>query len=287
MRDFISDKYRIVFRLPVLVLAAIFMLAGCSPKVDVALSADSMIQLSFTSGTGKTVAGLYFSTLGVTEAESFALISDTSELKHSLQNLGFSVAKTESSGADIAFSASAKEAALSSPASEIVSYGASGAASSGSSASGKVSTNGSGEKIGAAKAASGAAQVGAAGANAAGTAGKNCFSLTVTTELMQALLSQLPEETAGWSEMLMAPLFTGEEMSEAEYAELLGAVYGNKIVEEAANAAVTLCITVPAAILETKTPEYAKVSVSKNAAKISIPLLSFLTECNAVYSVIF
>ena len=282
MRDFISDKYRIVFRLPVLVLAAIFMLAGCSPRVDVALSADSMIQLSFTSGTGKTVAGLYFSTLGVTEAESFALISDTSELKHSLQNLGFSVAKTESSGADISFSASAKEAALSSPASEIVSYGASGAASSG-----KVSTNGSGEKNGAAKAAAGAAQVGAAGANAAGTAGKNCFSLTVTTELMQALLSQLPEETAGWSEMLMAPLFTGEEMSEAEYAELLGAVYGNKIVEEAANAAVTLCITVPAAILETKTPEYAKVSVSKNAAKISIPLLSFLTECNAVYSVIF
>ena len=255
--------------------------------MDVALSADSMIQLSFTSGTGKTVAGLYFSTLGITEAESSALISDTSELKHSLQNLGFSVAKTESSGADISFSAYAAEAVLSSPASEIVSYGASGTASSGSSASGKVSTNAAGSKPGAAKAGAGASQNGVAGANAAGTAGKNCFSLTVTTELMQALLAQLPEETAGWSEMLMAPLFTGEELSEAEYSELLGAVYGNKIVEEAENAAVTLSVTAPAQILETRIPEYAKVSVSKNTAKISIPLLSFLTEYNAVYSVIY
>ena len=268
MRDFFCNKFRLIFRLPVFVLAAGIMFAGCFPKVDVALSADSVIQLSFTSGTGKTVAGLYFSTIGVTEAESSALISDTSELKQSLQNLGFSVAKTESSGADISFSASAAEAALSSPASEIVSCGA-GTAFSGTSASGA--------KTGAAK----------AGTAASVNAGKNCFSLTVTTELMQALLSQLPEETAGWSEMLMAPLFTGEEMTEAEYAELLGAVYGNKIVEEAANSAVTLCITAPAQILETRIPEYAKVSVSKNTAKISIPLLSFLTECDAVYSVIY
>ena len=224
--------------------------------MDVALGADNRIQLSFSSGTGKTVAGLYFSTLGVTEAESSALVSDTSELKYSLQNLGFSVAKTESAVADISFSASAAEDDLSSPASEIVAYGASGAASSGK-------------------------------ASAAAKSGKNCFSLTVTTELMQALLALLPEETAGWSEMLMAPLFTGEEMTEAEYADLLGAVYGNKIVEEAVNAAVTLCITAPAQILETRIPEYAKVSVSKNTAKISIPLLSFLTECNAVYSVIY
>ena len=79
MRDFFSNKYRLVFRLPVIIMAAIFLFAGCSPKVDVALAADNRIQLSFSSGTGKTVAGLYF--------------SDTSELKYSLQNLGFSVAK--------------------------------------------------------------------------------------------------------------------------------------------------------------------------------------------------
>lgn len=282
MRDFFSNKYRLVFRLPVIIMAAIFLFAGCSPKVDVALAADNRIQLSFSSGTGKTVAGLYFSTLGVTKAESSALVSDTSELKYSLQNLGFSVAKTESAGADISFSASAAEASLSSPASEIVAYGASGAASSG-----KGSTNAAGANTGASgtKTAGGVAT--ASGAGTAATSGKKCFSLTVTTELMQALLAQLPEETAGWSEMLMAPLFTGEEMTEAEYADLLGAVYGNKIVEEAVNAAVTLCITAPAAILETKIPEYGEVSVSKNTAKISIPLLSFLTECNAVYSVIF
>ena len=286
MRDFFSNKFRLVFGLPALVLAAGIFFAGCSPKVDVALSSDNRIQLSFTSGTGKTVAGLYFSTLGVTEAESSALISDTSELKYSLQNLGFSVAKTESAGADISFSASAAEAALSSPASEIVSYGAE-TASSGTVASGKGSTNAAGAKTGDAKAVASASQNGAGGVNAAENSGKNCFSLTVTTELMQALLAQLPEETAGWSEMLMAPLFTGEEMSEAEYSELLGAVYGNKIVEEAENAAVTLSVTAPAQILETRIPEYAKVSVSKNTAKISIPLLSFLTEYNAVYSVIY
>ena len=242
--------------------------------MDVALAADNRIQLSFSSGTGKTVAGLYFSTLGVTETESSALVSDTSELKYSLQNLGFSVAKTESAGADISFSAS--------PASEIVAYSASGAASFG-----KASTNAAGANTGASgtKTAGGVAT--ASGAGTAATSGKKCFSLTVTTELMQALLAQLPEETAGWSEMLMAPLFTGEEMTEAEYADLLGAVYGNKIVEEAVNAAVTLYITAPTAILETKIPEYAEVSVSKNTAKVSIPLLSFLTECNAVYSVIF
>ena len=273
MRDFFSNKFRLVFGLPALVLAAGIFFAGCSPKVDVALSSDNRIQLSFTSGTGKTVAGLYFSTLGVTEAESSALISDTSELKYSLQNLGFSVAKTESAGADISFSASAAEAALSSPASEIVSYGAETASSG---------IPSSGAKTGAAKAVDAKA-----GTAASVNAGKNCFSLTVTTELMQALLAQLPEETAGWSEMLMAPLFTGEEMTEAEYAELLGAVYGNKIVEEAENAAVTLSVTAPAQILETRIPEYAKVSVSKNTAKISIPLLSFLTEYNAVYSVIY
>ena len=43
---------------------------------------------------------------------------------------------------------------------------------------------------------------------------------------MQTLTGLLPQETAEYTEFLMAPLFTGERMSADEYAELIGSMYG-------------------------------------------------------------
>lgn len=52
------------------------------------------------------------------------------------------------------------------------------------------------------------------------------LTLTFSPAYMQTLTGLLPQETAEYTEFLMAPLFTGERMTADEYAELIGSMYG-------------------------------------------------------------
>lgn len=70
-------------------------------------------------------------------------------------------------------------------------------------------------------------------------------SLTLSDKVMNQFISLLPPETADYMELLMAPVFTGEVMTSAEYIDLISAVYGNTLAEELEKATFKLSLTAP------------------------------------------
>lgn len=56
--------------------------------------------------------------------------------------------------------------------------------------------------------------------------------LLFSAETLQKLYDLLPFELKSYIDMLMAPSFTGEEISDGEYLDLVGTVYGEKTADE-------------------------------------------------------
>lgn len=91
--------------------------------------------------------------------------------------------------------------------------------------------------------------------------GKNYLAVNLSPQTVGALLSYVPEETRSYIDLFMAPVFTGEQMTAEEYAELVSVIYGESLAEELKKSAVQLTLASPAG----KTKSF------------SIPLADFLT----------
>jgi hypothetical protein len=89
----------------------------------------------------------------------------------------------------------------------------------------------------------------------------------------------MPADTAEYLELLMAPVFTGETMSSAEYIELLSSIYGKNIGTEMKNANLFLSLTAPSKITSAQVSDKtaADVSFSQNTARFVIPMQNLLT----------
>ena len=57
-------------------------------------------------------------------------------------------------------------------------------------------------------------------------------SLVFSSQNLQALYGLLPFELASYIDMLMAPAFTGEEMTDGEYIDSVATVYGKNVADE-------------------------------------------------------
>lgn len=116
--------------------------------------------------------------------------------------------------------------------------------------------------------------------------GKKTFSVKLNPEYIQYLLTYLPEESTGYADLLMAPLFTGEEMDEEEYVDTVAVVYGRKLANEATTYKFKFQITVPGTVTAVSVPKYAKGTYKGNSAEITATMASFLSDYKgAVYSV--
>lgn len=115
------------------------------------------------------------------------------------------------------------------------------------------------------------------------------FSITLSPETAQYIIGLLPEETASYTELFMAPLFTGESMSPDEYTDLVAAVYGNPLASELASSRFTLSISVPGTVSSISVPANLKATCSKSGetALVSIPLSSLLTLSQAQSILVF
>ena len=69
------------------------------------------------------------------------------------------------------------------------------------------------------------------------------FVLTISPESMRQFIALLPEDTAEYTELLIAPIFTGDKMSAEEYVQTLAAVYGNDIAGEMRSAKIEFSVT--------------------------------------------
>lgn len=77
------------------------------------------------------------------------------------------------------------------------------------------------------------------------------FSLTLSKETITQFLSLLPEDAIEYTELLIAPVFTGEKMSVSEYLDTLSAVYGEESAKEMKEAKIEFSITSKSGVKQT------------------------------------
>jgi hypothetical protein len=108
---------------------------------------------------------------------------------------------------------------------------------------------------------------------------ENSFELQINPEKMLSILEAIPEMT-DYLDLLMAPVYTGEELSESEYLELFASVYGESFAKDFENTNLLLQIEVLQNIkqIQTESQSIGTVEFSNKTAKIKIPLYKLLCK---------
>lgn len=109
----------------------------------------------------------------------------------------------------------------------------------------------------------------------------------ISKESITAFLQALPKDSRDFIDMLMAPLFTGDAMTTAEYEQLIGSAYGNKIASELRNAVFSLTLDVPYQVQTAQIRPIGEVIVQTRTQKVSrvlitIPLIELLCTTDAI-----
>lgn len=85
--------------------------------------------------------------------------------------------------------------------------------------------------------------------------------ITLSPEILQDLITKESSIVQKYADLLMAPCFTGEEISADEYKELVASLYGKQIADELTRGSITITQT----------------QNGKSKASIEIPLIEILT----------
>lgn len=89
-----------------------------------------------------------------------------------------------------------------------------------------------------------------AGALLSSSPSRKAITLTLSPDTLQEVLGMIPPETRDLAELLMAPVFTGEDLQTDEYLDILSAAYGERASEEIAASRCTLRIKAPQPVQE-------------------------------------
>lgn len=65
-------------------------------------------------------------------------------------------------------------------------------------------------------------------------------TIAVNKENLSLIYENLPDQFQSYIDMLMIPSFTGEEISDEEYLDVIASVYGNEISDELKNATIRI-----------------------------------------------
>ena len=76
--------------------------------------------------------------------------------------------------------------------------------------------------------------------------GEKQISIKVSKKNLLKFYDELPEELQAYLDMFMSPVFTGEEMTDAEYMELISEVYGQELADEFSDATIKIAVESPA-----------------------------------------
>lgn len=74
---------------------------------------------------------------------------------------------------------------------------------------------------------------------------KNSVSISVGPAELMNIYNSVDEESHGYLDLLMAPVFMGEKMSVSEYHDLLASVYGPSFADELVSGVVTINLSAP------------------------------------------
>jgi hypothetical protein len=112
------------------------------------------------------------------------------------------------------------------------------------------------------------------------------FQITLSPDTIPEILALVPSNTRDYLDFIMAPILTGEKMTENEYKAMITSVYGQTIGRELADSVFELVIVAPKAISSYKAPPVARVQQRGSRVTFTLPLTAVLVENgNAVYRV--
>ncbi len=72
---------------------------------------------------------------------------------------------------------------------------------------------------------------------------KNTVTVKLSPETLASLIENMPDEMQSYSDLLMAPVFTGETMAKTEYTQLIASVYGADAASELEKSAIRLTLS--------------------------------------------
>lgn len=116
------------------------------------------------------------------------------------------------------------------------------------------------------------------------TKNENSFEISINPDNLIDILETLPDVT-DYLDLLMAPVYTGEELTEQEYLELFASVYGESFAKDFENTNFMLQVNVSEKItnIETAKDNIASVNISGSVAIIKIPLYKLLCNPNSTF----
>lgn len=104
---------------------------------------------------------------------------------------------------------------------------------------------------------------------------QNIAEISINPENLNTILSHFPPETRDYIDILMAPVFTGENLTKEEYVQLIKAAYGENLAGELEAGKLNLEIVIPTEIFRV----YLNGEEQKlKGNKLIIPLTEFLTS---------
>lgn len=222
-------------------LLALFVFTGCSPTLKIRLASDNTIAMQFVSGTGAELSKTFTSLTG----QQIGQVNTLSTQK-AMKEAGLSANAITQVGPDL--------------------WLTTGPDSIDGILAGKPGTITY-------------TPAGSSSARSSSATRSDVFSITLSPETAQYIVSLLPEETVSYTELFMAPIFTGEQMSPDEYTDLIAAVYGQQLADELDAASFKITILVPGKTTSVSLPENlnATSETDEDSALINIPLSSLLT----------
>lgn len=106
---------------------------------------------------------------------------------------------------------------------------------------------------------------------------QNIAEISINPENLNTILAHFPPETRDYIDILMAPVFTGEDLTTEEYIQLIKAAYGEKLAGELSGENLNLVLELPSGNFKVFINGEEK-SLSEN--KLVIPLAEFLSMAN-------
>lgn len=76
-------------------------------------------------------------------------------------------------------------------------------------------------------------------------AGRRGVKIRFSAETMRKLYSVLPEEVRSYIDLFLAPVFTGEVMTDGEYTDILASLYGQALADELSSAELQIVLVSP------------------------------------------
>lgn len=102
------------------------------------------------------------------------------------------------------------------------------------------------------------------------------MTVTISRETIHAAANSMSAGMRDYVELLMAPAFTGETLSEAEYLDVIRAAYGNSLGDELEKSRFTLTVECPSSVTSARIDAPASCTSVGKQAVFQIPLAALL-----------